>query len=157
MSREISGRTVLLWLVPFFGVILIANAWFVTLSMRTFHGEDRQRPYQQGLEYNETLAARAQQQAAGWKAALEARNGAAGLTLRLTLTKADGAPLDGLKLSGVLRHPADTFRDIPFALKQVGPGRYEAAIRDAGRGRRDAVIRSDGGVPFETERRIWLP
>lgn len=157
MNHEISGRTVLLWLVPFFGVILIANAWFVTLSMRTFHGEDRQRPYQQGLEYNETLAARTRQQQAGWKAALETRNGPAGLTMLLTVTKPDGAPLDGLKLSGVLRHPADTFRDVPFRLKAVGPGLYEATVQGAGRGRRDAVISSDSGVPFETERRIWLP
>ena len=157
MRHEISGRTVLLWLVPFFGVILIANAWFVTLSMRTFHGEDRQRPYQQGLEFNETLAARAQQKEAGWKAELGVRNGPTVLTLLLTVRKPDGAPLEGLKLSGVLRHPADTFRDIRFSLKQTGPGLYEAAIRDAGRGRRDAVIRSDSGVPFETERRIWLP
>lgn len=157
MNREISGRTVLLWLVPFFGVILIANAWFVTLSMRTFHGEDRQQPYQQGVEYNDTLAARARQQEAGWKAALETRNGPAGVTLLLTLRGKDGAPLDGLKLSGVLRHPADTFRDIPFTLKAAGPGLYEAVIPNPGRGRRDAVIRSNGGVPFETERRIWLP
>lgn len=157
MRREFSGRTVLLWLVPFFGVILVANAWFITLSMRTFHGEDRQRPYQQGLEYNEALAARARQQEVGWKAALEVRNGPAGLALLLTVRKPDGAPLEGLKLSGVLRHPADTFRDIPFSLKDAGHGLYEATIRDAGHGRRDAVIRSERGVPFETERRIWLP
>ena len=157
MSKAITGRTVLCWLVPFFGIILVANSWFVTLSMRTFHGEDRQRPYQQGLTYNDTLADRAQQQAAGWTAQLETRNGPAGLTLLLTVKRPGGAVVDGLKLAGVLRHPADTFQDIAFQMKQVGPGRYEAGIAKPGRGRRDAVIRADGGTPFETERRLWLP
>ena len=55
------------------------------------------------------------------------------------------------------KFPVTTFRDIPFSLKDAGHGLYEATIRDAGHGRRDAVIRSERGVPFETERRIWLP
>jgi nitrogen fixation protein FixH len=157
MTKAFTRRTVLLWLVPFFAIILIANAWFVTVSMRTFHGEDQQRPYQQGLQYNDVLSARAQQVAAGWKAILEVKTGPVGLRLRLSVKDADGAPIERLRLAGVLRHPTDTSLDRSFDLKQIDDGLYEAQIPNPGRGRRDAVIRNQVGVPFETERRIWLP
>jgi nitrogen fixation protein FixH len=152
-SRPLTGRHVLLWLGGFFGIVIAANAWFVTLSVRSFHGEDRQRPYQQGLAYNQTLALRAQQKAEGWQAVLDFEAG----RLRLEVTGPDGAPVQGLKLKGVLQHPADTFRDAPITLTETGPGLYEAATGNAGHGRRNAVIRSEGPVPFQTERRLWLP
>ena len=70
MNRPLTGRGVALWLAGFFGVVIAANVWFVTLSLKSFHGEDRQRPYQQGLNYNRTLALRARQEAEGWQASL---------------------------------------------------------------------------------------
>lgn len=153
----LTGRGVALWLGGFFGVVIAANAWFVTLSLKSFHGEDRQRPYQQGLDYNATLTARARQQAAGWRATMSVDTGISPARLRLAVTRPDGAPVEGLALTGAIRHPADTFRDRPIRLTAVGPGVYEGEIRDAGHGRRNAIIRAAGATPFETEGRIWLP
>jgi nitrogen fixation protein FixH len=157
MSRTLTGRGVALWLGGFFGVVIAANAWFVTLSLQSFHGEDRQRPYQQGLNYNATLAARARQQSEGWHATLSLDTSASPARLRLAVMKPDGAPVEGLELAGALRHPADTYRDLPIRLAPIGPGLYEAVIPAAVHGRRSAVIRAASGIPFETERRIWLP
>ena len=152
-ARPLTGRHVLMWLAGFFGVVIAANVWFVTMSIESFHGEDRQRPYQQGLAYNQTLALRSRQQAEGWQASLTLE----GRWLRLAVTRRDGAPVEGLRLAGVLQHPADTFHDTPITLKAIGQGVYEGRIGDAGHGRRIAVIRAEGPTPFETERRIWLP
>jgi nitrogen fixation protein FixH len=156
-ARPLTGRHVLLWLGGFFGIVIAINVWFVTLSLRTFHGEDRQQPYQQGLEYNQTLALRARQQAEGWQAQLALDNAAAPRHVRLTVKRADGRPVEGLKLSGVLQHPADTFRDVPIVLKAIGPGLYEGEILHAGHGRRTVVLHARGDIPFEAEQRIWLP
>jgi len=156
-ARPLTGRKVLIWLLGFFGIVIGANAWFVTLSVRNFHGEDRQRPYQQGLDYNRTLALRQQQQALGWQAALGIDNKASPARLRLFVHRPDGSPVQGLTLSGTLRHPADTFHDVTVKLAAVGPGVYEGAIVDAGHGRRTALIRAEGPIPFETEGRVWLP
>jgi len=155
--RKLTGCGVLLWLGGFFAVVIAANTWFVTLSLASFHGEDRVRPYQQGLGYNATLEARARQKAEGWQARLVLDSAARPMRLRLTVTKPDGAPVTGLKLAGVLRHPADTFRDRRLQVRETSPGLYEAEIRDAGQGRRDAAIHALGDKPFEVERRIWLP
>lgn len=157
MSRPLTGRGVASWLAGFFGVVIAANAWFVTLSLKSFHGEDRQRPYQQGLSYNRTLAMRERQEAEGWRATLGLDTTASPARLRLFVQKPDGSPVEGLQLAGTLRHPADTFRDVPIRLTRVSPGVYEGEVVNAGHGRRNAVIRAEGAIPFETERRIWLP
>ncbi len=151
--RKLTGRAVLLWLGGFFGVIVAANAGFVALSIASFHGEDRVRPYQQGLDYNAALQARARQRAEGWQAAMTLTDGA---RLRVTITHKDGAPVVGLTLAGQLRHPTDSAHDQPLRLTEAAPGRYEARLAQA-KGWRDVVVRNDGGTPFEAERRLWLP
>lgn len=154
--KKLTGRGVLVWLGGFFGVIIAANIWFVGLSIASFRGEDRVRPYQQGLDYNLTLDARARQRAAGWRAVI-ALEEAAGRRLRVTVTAPDGAPVAGLKLVGTLRHPTDRFRDAVLKLTPDGPGIYVAQIGAIAPGWRDAEVHTESGVPFEAVRRIWLP
>ena len=154
--RKLTGRGVLVWLGGFFGVIIAANIWFVALSIASFRGEDRVRPYQQGLDYNSRLEARARQRAEGWHAVI-ALEEAAGKRLRVRVTAPDGARVTGLKLAGVLRHPTDTFRDAALTLTPDGPGVYVARIEGVSAGWRDVEIHTESGVPFEAVRRIWLP
>lgn len=152
--RKLTGRGVLVWVGGFFGVILAANTGFVALSIASFHGEDRVRPYQQGLNFNQALQARARQRAEGWQAAIMLVEGA---RLRVAIAHRDGTPVPGLALAGQLRHPTDTAHDRPLALRETAPGVYEASLGQAGKGWRDIVVRSGGDIPFEAERRLWLP
>jgi len=154
--KKLTGRGVLIWLGGFFAVVVAANTWFVTLSIASFHGEDRVRPFQQGLGYNATLQARARQREEGWHAVIELVPQSP-RRLRVSVTRRDGLPVTGLQLAGMLRHPTDTFHDQPLVLKPAAPGIYEAAMAGTGTGWRDAVIRGEGGLPFEAERRLWLP
>jgi nitrogen fixation protein FixH len=154
--KKLTGRGVLIWLSGFFAVVIAANTWFVTLSIASFHGEDRVRPFQQGLGYNATLQARARQREEGWRAVIEL-TAQAPRRVRVSVMRRDGVAVSGLKLAGTLRHPTDTFRDYPFSLMPTAPGIYEASISNAQKGWRDVVINGGGSLPFETERRLWLP
>jgi len=154
--KKLTGRGVLIWLVGFFAVVIAANTWFVTLSIASFHGEDRVRPFQQGLGYNTTLQARARQREEGWLAVIEL-TAQAPRRLRVTVVRRDGVPVSDLNLVGTLRHPTDTFRDNPLSLTPTAPGIYETSIGTAQKGWRDVVIRAEGDFPFEAERRLWLP
>jgi nitrogen fixation protein FixH len=154
--KKLTGRGVLIWLGGFFAVVIAANSWFVTLSIASFHGEDRVRPFQQGLGYNATLQARARQREEGWRAVIDL-TAQVPRRLRVSVMRRDGLPVSGLKLAGTLRHPTDTFRDYPLSLTPTAPGLYEATIPDAQKGWRDVVIRGEGDLPFEAERRLWLP
>lgn len=154
----LTGRGVLLWLGGFFAVVMAINAVFITLSVKTFRGEDEQLPYLQGIAYNHTLALRAAQKALDWHAEISAsRLTPAMVRIAVVLRRPDGRPLDGLKLEGELRHPADENRDIALAFKSVGGGLYQADAPAGGRGVRDVIVHADDGTPFEAQRRLWLP
>src|SRR5664279_3002869 len=93
MNRVLTGRGVLLWLVAFFGIIFATNAYYITIAVKSFSGEDEQKPYLQGVEYNDTLARRALQKKLDWRAAVAASRLASGnVRIEVDLVQANGAP-----------------------------------------------------------------
>jgi nitrogen fixation protein FixH len=157
MTGPLTGRGVLWWLGGFFALIFATNAVFITMSVKTFRGEDEQLPYLQGVGFNQTLAHRAEQKALGWRAAVTLQPRPAGhASLVVTLRDGAGAPLAGLSLAGDLRHPSDENRDRPLTLKPVAPGVYRAEIDQVAPGAWDAVLRTTAGRHFEMVQRLWL-
>lgn len=144
MNVVLRGWHVLAGLLGFFGVIIAVNAAFITLAVRTFPGEDVRRSYTQGLNYNETLAARRAQAALAWNisAAFEAGN------VVITITDRDAAPVDGAKIEASLLWPTNARFDHDLAFTQTGPGRYAAAVSDMqdGRWRLRGRVQSSAGV-----------
>ena len=159
MVRPLTGRGVLFWLFGFFGVIVAVNVCFAVISVKTFSGEDEQKPYLQGVEYNDTLARRAEQEKLGWKAAVSAVRQASGkVRFTVALRRADGSPEDGAVLRGELRHPASEYRDRPLDLKQTAPGRYEEELAGVAPGAWDVIVNNRRAqAPFEATRRLWVP
>lgn len=157
MTFPLTGRGVLLWLGGFFAIIFATNAYFITLSIKTFRGEDEQLPYLQGINYNHMLVERAEQKALGWKAAVTIiRLPSGSAHLQVAIRDAGGRPMDGLALKGELRHPADENRDRSLEMKSVAPGVYQADIDRIAPGAWDAVLRTESGAPFEVVQRLWL-
>jgi nitrogen fixation protein FixH len=157
MTGTLTGRGVLLWLTGFFAIIFATNAAFITMSVKTFRGEDEQLPYLQGIGFNQTLAHRAEQKSLGWQAAVTLRplpGRKAGLVV--TLRDARGSLLPGLALAGELRHPSDENRDRPLAFKAIAPGVYQADIGQAAPGAWDAALHTTAGRHFEMVQRLWL-
>ncbi|MEL7028643.1 MAG: FixH family protein, partial [Pseudomonadota bacterium] len=104
---QLKGWHVLAALLSFFGTVFAVNAVFVTQAVRTFPGEQVEKSYLQGLEYNKVLEERAAQTALGWTASLDrAEIADGGLRLAVRVTDANGAPVPGLQVNGVLRRPA---------------------------------------------------
>jgi nitrogen fixation protein FixH len=159
MRKPLTGRGVLLWLCGFFGVIFAANAYFITVSVKTFRGEDEQKPYLQGIEYNDTLARRAEQKRIGWRAAISAARLTSGqVRISVALTQAGGSPEANTALHGELRHPADENKDRDLALKEIQPGLYQTELKDVSPGSWDVLVsNTDKATPFEAVRRLWVP
>jgi len=157
MTRALTGRDVLLSLIAIFGLIFAVNTAFIVISVRTYRGEDEQKPYLQGVEYNHTLAERAKQSDLGWKASIGASRLANGKArIAVSLIQSDGKPMTHAVLVGELRHPADEHRDVPLTLHETGAGEYQADI-DVARGAWDVIVRETGSQPFEASRRLWVP
>lgn len=157
MTRTLTGRGVLVWLGAFFGLILVTNVFFITAAVRTFRGEDEQRPYLQGVSYNRTLAQRAEQVRQGWQASIAADRLASGaVRATVSITNPDGNPMSGVDLAGELRHPADENLDRPLRFREVAPGRYEAQAANVLGGVWDVLVFNQDRAPFRANRRLWL-
>jgi nitrogen fixation protein FixH len=158
MMGKLSGRGVLVWLGAFFGIIIATNVYFITLSVRTFSGEDEGDPYLQGLEYDRTLAARAEQARIGWHATISSRRLQSGkVEIIASIVQADGTPEKAAALRGELRHPADENRDRSLAFTERAPGTYVAEPGNIAAGAWDVLVNNQGKTPFQASRRIWLP
>lgn len=160
MTATLTGRGVLLWLGGFFAVIIAMNVYFITVSISTFRGEDEQKPYLQGIEYNTTLARRAEQTRLSWHAAVSATRRTGGhVVIGVTLKDHKGRALTGLTLNAELRHPSDENLDRALRLKAVSAGHYEADAGAVRAGQWDVMVTGadKNAAPFEAVRRVWVP
>ena len=138
-----TGRGVLIWLFAFFGIIFAMNTYFIIVSSSTFRGEDEQKPYLQGVEYNRILARRAEQTKLGWKAEIVAVRLAGGnVRVEVRIRDRDGKPVAEPDLAGEFRHPADENRDRTVRLNQASPGTYQASLAGIAPGAWDVLVRS---------------
>jgi nitrogen fixation protein FixH len=112
----------------FFGTIIAVNAAFITLAMQTFPGEDVKRSYVQGLNYNQTLAARARQMQLGWQIEAAFDKTGASPALIVQMRSRNGAPLSGATLSGALRRAVTDRQDHGLTFVETMPGQYRADL-----------------------------
>ena len=154
-KKQWTGKHVLGAVVVFFGVIFIANIAMVTLGVRSFPGEDTKQSYQQGIEFNQTIAERNTQAALGWSADITVQN----QTIILHIADREGQTLKSLRVTGVLKHPAETDKDVTLKFAQSSNGTYMTHIDKALLGKQWLLLTSaqqaDGTV-FDTRNEIWL-
>ena len=150
----LKGWHVLVAMVAFFTVIISVNAVFITLALGSFPGEDTPRSYVQGLAYNDVLEERRAQAELGWRAS-------ANLTADRVLVEvrdAADAPVQGLRLTGTLRHPADMELDRALTFTEVRAGVYAAGVADLSAGRWRLDAQAAGDAPFAVEADLrWRP
>jgi nitrogen fixation protein FixH len=158
MTGRLTGRGVLIWLFGFFGIIFAINTYFIMVSSRTFRGEDEQKPYLQGVEFNQTLVRRSEQHVLGWRASITAIRLADGhVRIEVTTRDRNGKAVVQSGMSGELRHPADENRDRVLRLNPAAPGTYRAELTGVSPGVWDVLIHSTRGqAPFEAVRRVWV-
>lgn len=124
-EKKLTGRHVLLLLCAFFGVMVVANAAFVTFAVRSFPGESQKKSYLQGINYNETLAERHQQATLGWRAEITQINPS---RIELRMFDADNAPLTGLDIAGSIERPSHSGADQQFICDERSPGVYASSL-----------------------------
>jgi nitrogen fixation protein FixH len=154
-----TGTHTLVTLLGTFAVVLGVNVFFMVAAYSTFSGEDEQKPYLQGVEYNETLARHALQMRLGWKATVAAKRlGRDGVTVAVAIVDKSGKPVTGVMLAGELRHPADAEKDRDIALTRSALGVYEGVAKGIAPGAWDLIVTAENSpaTPFEASRRLWL-
>jgi len=124
----ITGRFVLISLIVFFLVVASVNAIMMTLAITTFPGADARNGYDVSQAYNREIASARRQAERGWVSETVLNRQGQDGRLVLTLNDRAGSGVSGLSLDARIKHPSDRKRDLIVALKEVAPGRYEAAV-----------------------------
>jgi len=123
--REVTGRTVLIWLVGFFGLVFLVNGIMAKAAISTFGGVQTQSSYKAGQTFEHEVAMAKAQDNLRWKVDGKLdfeRAGAAVLTM--TVRDAEGQPVGGLTADARLSHPADSRRDRVIPMRKAGPGAF---------------------------------
>ncbi len=157
-AKEVTGWTVLVYLVAFFGVVAAVNGVMIKAAVSTFGGLETESSYQAGLNFEREAAQARAQDALHWQvdATLGAvRDGTAAIVV--DARDAAGQPLRGLVAAARLVHPEDARDDHTIALRETQPGEFRGTTA-AGAGQWDLVLElsRDGVRMFRSKNRIAL-
>ncbi len=156
--REVTGRTVLVWLVAFFGIVALVNVVMIRAAVSTYGGLETESSYQAGLAFARESADARAQDALHWQVDARfssVRDGTR--TLVIDARGPDGRPLGGLAATARLVHPADQRDDHTVALQETRPGEFRGTAMAAA-GQWDLVLElaRDGARVFRSKNRIML-
>ena len=144
-ERRITGKTVLIWLVLFFGTIIAVNLYFVYVALDTWPGLTDQHAYEDGVTYNHTLEEAAAQKALGWRTRVSLSPPTPkGHVLDAILTTRDGKPLTGLEVTAELSRPLGDTLDKKVTLKEDKPGHYGTLVKLPALGRWEVLLHAKG-------------
>lgn len=157
--RPLTGRTVLICLIAFFGVVIGANLTLAKFAIDTLPGTEVDSAYGASLAYESEIVAAREQAARGWKVNAHVARGADGRAeVRIEVRDRNGAPIQGLNFSSRLERPADRRADRPVELAASGTAAYRGEVAALAPGLWDLVLEGDvaGKRLFLSKNRIVL-
>ena len=157
--KAISGKTVLAWLLGFFGVVFAANAVFIYLALGSFPGVVVESSYEAGQVYNEEIAAAKAQAELHWQVSSEfVRTSGQDGKLVVSAMDAQGTPLYGVALKALLRNPVHGGADVKVDFTADGGGRYVGTVENLADGNWTLIldIEQGGQRKFRSENRIFV-
>jgi len=143
--KPITGRTVLIYFLGFFGVIFAMNIYMVRVAVSSFSGVETESAYKAGLSFKNDVAAANAQDARQWSVEASLHRGdTTGLTI--VARDAGGQALAGLTPEVRLAHPTDKRRDLLVEFVELTSGQFKN-LTALPEGQWDLVI----GLKRETE------
>jgi nitrogen fixation protein FixH len=140
-ARPLTGRTVLVAMLAFFGVVIGVNSVMITLAIGTMPGLENDKPYQAGVAYNAEIEAARAQAARRWAVTSHVSRDAQGrATVSVSARDAGGASISGLTVAVRLLRPADQRGDRMVALTERGAGAYQGEAAGVAAGVWDVEI-----------------
>lgn len=123
-TRRFTGRHMLIATLSFFGVVIAVNLVLAWFAAGTWTGLVVRNTYVASQDYNRTVEAARTSGSRDWKATVV--RGADGLVMRWA--DADGGPLRGLAVAGVVGRPVQEGEDRAVAFDEAEAGLYRADV-----------------------------
>lgn len=155
MTRELTGRHIVIILGALFGVVFAVNGVFAYLAIAGFPGLETDGAYRKGLAFNQQITRAETLRALGWTVTVT-QSAPDNLTLRFN--DKDGAPLAVSAVAATLFHPTSAGGDKALSFIAVTPGIVSATLDGAAKGQRDLRItaRASDGRRIEFRRSLWI-
>lgn len=156
-KRPLTGRTVLICLIAFFGVIATVNAIMIRAAVSTFGGVETGSSYQAGLKFKQEMDAAREQEARHWQVQANVRAAEDRTLVEIDARDAAGKPIAGLEATASLHRPTSRREDLAVALNEGTAGHFRGTAPGAA-GQWDLVIElSRGGERlFRSRNRVVL-
>lgn len=156
---KLTGGSVLIAMIVFFAVIFAVNGVMAYLAVETFSGVQTDKPYENGLAFNQDIARARAQDAQGWRVDENITRGAGGdVLLSVRIIDLAHMPVSGLIVQSVLKAPADSHNDCSVTLTEQSAGIYWGTAHcGAGQWDADLTARKNGEVAYHSINRIILP
>jgi len=122
--RAKDNKRIPLYFVAFFVVLALLDGLFIYLATSTHTGVVTQQAYEQGLNYNRTVAQAEAAEALGWKITTDLK----GEQFRATLRDAKGQPIEDAIVTATWFRPTQEGHDFTTPLAPVGEGVYAAEV-----------------------------
>jgi nitrogen fixation protein FixH len=158
-GKRLTGRTVLMCLIAFFGVVIGANLTMMKFAMDTLPGTEVDSAYRASLAFNSDIAAARAQEQRGWRVNAHVERKTDGVTLfAIEARDKNGAPLSGVDFTARLARPTDKRADRVVALDERGSGAFRGTAAGVDPGQWDLVIEAEGtgGRLFLSTTRVVL-
>ena len=146
-KKPLTGRTVLVYLLAFFGVVIGANLVMMKLAMDTLPGTEVDSAYRASLAFNSDVAAARAQEHRGWQVNAHVERKTDGIALvAVEARDKNGAPLAGIGFTARLARPTDKRADRIVFLDERGSGAFRGAASGVEPGQWDLVIEAEGAA-----------
>jgi nitrogen fixation protein FixH len=150
-GRPLTGRTVLLMLLGFFGVMLVANFIMARMAVKTFSGLDQKNPYDVGVAYNQEIAAAKAQAELGWSVDLTRTHDGPATQVTAAVKDRAGRAVGGLEASMHFFYPATQKLDKVVVASATADGVYSGAAElPRGHWEVEIDLKRDGERLFRT-------
>ncbi len=128
--KPLTGRKVLVWFLGFFLTVFGANFIMSWFAITTFSGVETKDAYVKGRDFNAEISRAEKQKALGWIIAVKAENLSKDeVFLVLTIKDKGGAPLEAMKVEGLLVRAVHDGVDQKIAFASLGGGQYAGAAQ----------------------------
>ena len=122
------GRWIPWLFVGFFVVVATVNGVMIWYALSSWTGLAANQAYDNGLTYNQNLAAASRQAALGWRPTLSVQVGAQGGEVELELADAQGRPVTDAAVVVAFERPTFEGADFTVELRPVAPGHYRGSF-----------------------------
>lgn len=158
-SQPLTGKTVLVLLLSFFGVVVGVNMTMMKIAINTLPGTEVDSAYSASLAFTSEIKAARTQAERNWRVeAYLKRQSQGDATLTLAAKDAQGKPLRDVEFTGRLERPTDKRGDRRIVLAQAGEGKFIGTASAVSAGQWDLVIEgdADGRRIFLSRNRVVL-